>query len=1294
MAEIDSLQINISVSSGDAERKIERISEVLSALKQTVSGGIKGLSKFSDSLSEIVSVANMLSDTAPTQIEKLSNSLLSFQKLANIKISSSIANQINSISTFVESLDSNKVEKFNNSIISISNAIDHLVDQSNRVHSALGRIPDVVDKVAFSNGKLTTSVAKSSNQISLFGTSLESIGFRDALRSAHSVFEEVSNIVGNFIDTANQYVETQNFFRVSMRNFYDDALAYSELVNEKMGIDPSLWMNTQGTFMLMASGFGISSEKAYKLSKGLTELSFDISSLRNLKPEEVVNKLRSALAGEIEPIRELGISISQATLEEYALSKGIKESVSAMSEQEKALLRSIKVMEDASRIGYVGDFVKTLESPANSLRILDQQLNQLNRTIGNVFLPIVVQVIPWIQAFTMVVTDGIKSMASFLGIEMPEWDMSDWEETTFGFSETEDAITSATGAAKEFKRQLMGIDELTILQGPASVDDSLGGISGWAGELDIPVIWDEQMLGRINTEAEELKKKLEEILPLIGLIATAFATWKLTEKFTKGLESVSKFDKFLGTVVITAGATLLFDSIKEILFGDGLTWDSLLKGTAGGALVGGGIGAMLAKHLGLTWRGGVLTGGLIGFSASVVVVSISSILKEGITWQNLMLGTAGGIGLGVLLAKKLGLSFVSGGFFGGAIALSLSLLVNGIHDIIVGEDINLPSIVGGSALLGGAVGKSILSKLGLTVGASGLPFFFITAGITMAVSSVAWQLSNGVDVFGALATVLGTALSGAGIGFAVGGVPGAGVGFLVGMVAGIVIEAFAIDASGKAAYEATEGFKVMSEILERSQLTSDHAASSISNLSGSLDNIEHTMADFSLAQKLVDEIYAINDNANATNYELALMATKVETLNGLNIDGLSLSINETTGRVVETKKSVDELILSLQEEAKMSAIRDLLVQSYKDQYAAAVDANRALRDYDAASQSLLKTAEDLNATPWYDIQRRSELQKKQEKETEAVYAAQKAYSDAMDAVDKLDDAINLYSGELVDLKLAEGEIGTGVVKGLSAVELSMQGTAENMVGYGENIAETLRHSIDENTKESEYRNIWGKIGDWFADVFGIHSNSRLMKEYGGYITGGLLEGIKGNFGDIYSFFEDSLAEIWSAITSFFSPTKWKNVGENAINSLTKSLTSSLKTVEDIGSGIVEKIGDFSEINSSLNATNDIDRKNNGNLFEVNSKKIPIVPNHRNILLQNSFDFSGEAISNSNHATDNFRSSLQSSNDNIVNAVMSIGHMIVRSIEENSGTPVYVNGRQITSYQNQVNRMYGKPQQNV
>lgn len=389
--------------------------------------------------------------------------------------------------------------------------LNELIDTLGRLKSA-STVGGAFGNLKKQISGIGSSADKASKSFGVLKSVIKGLGLR-----------QIASYVGGAVASINEYVETVNLFQVSMGEFYDEAMAYSQLVSEKMGVDPAQWMRSQGVFMSMAKGFGVTKEQAYALSESLTELSYDIGSLYNEDVESAATRLQSALAGEIEPIRRLGISIGQATLQEYALSKGINESVASMTEQEKALLRSLKLIEGAGSIGAIGDFAKTLESPANAIRILKQQFVQLGRAIGSVFIPIVVQVIPYIQAFVSVLTDMISALATFVGFEIPEWDNKSWDAN---FSGAADAVDDTTAAVKKLKTATVGIDELNIISPDTGSGAGDGGISGWAADLEIPDLWDKAEIAAINTEAEKLRGVMGTILELALLIGAAFAGWK------------------------------------------------------------------------------------------------------------------------------------------------------------------------------------------------------------------------------------------------------------------------------------------------------------------------------------------------------------------------------------------------------------------------------------------------------------------------------------------------------------------------------------------------------------------------------------------------------------------------------------------------------------------------------------------------------------------------------------------------------------------------------------------------
>ena len=600
--DIDSLQIEIEATSSDAAAKIDALATALTNLKAAAKGGA-GLTTVSKQMQALASAAASLNNTGIGKLRKIApalNALSSVQKSSGL---SSTVNALSKLSSVSESLKGNSIKEFASQMNQVASAMRPLATEMQKVSNGFSAFPIRIQKIIQSNTGLSASNNKAAKSFGVLGTGISSTTAK--LGIYYLAFQRVANMASDWIKSANDYIENVNLFQVSMGEFYDEAFAYAELLNDRLGIDPSEWMRAQGVFMSMANGFGLARQQAYDLSEGLTELAYDLSSLYNEDVSESILRLQSALSGEIEPIRRLGISISQATLQEYALAHGIDESVISMTEQEKALLRSLVLMEGAGRIGAIGDFAKTLESPANALRVLRQQITQLGRAIGTALLPIIIQIIPWVQAFVEVLTDAIRALATFLGFTMPEWETSDWATgITDGASDAEDAIGGATSAAKEMKKALLGIDELTILE-PSNAGGSGGmsGGSGWASNLEIPNIWDKNAILEIQTKADEVKKVLEEVLyDYVLPIGTALAAWKIAKTLSPELKALNAL---LSGLMIYTGISLIVDGITEVLFGDGLTWESILNGGAGGLLTGAGVGSLLAKKLGLTWAGGI-----------------------------------------------------------------------------------------------------------------------------------------------------------------------------------------------------------------------------------------------------------------------------------------------------------------------------------------------------------------------------------------------------------------------------------------------------------------------------------------------------------------------------------------------------------------------------------------------------------------------------------------------------------------------------------------------------------------
>lgn len=485
---------------------------------------------------------------------------------------------------------------------------------------------DAMKSVTKESRKSEGALKDVNKQTKIFGTSASSANLRSLLKDVYGFARRAYGKIKSLVDAGTDYVETINLAQVAMKDYFAEAEAYANRVNDKLGVDPAAWLKTQATFMAMGTGFGFAEDKAYQLSKALTELSYDISSLYNEDIETATQRLQSAFAGEIEPIRRLGISISQATLEEFALSKGITESVSAMTEQEKSLLRTLKIIEDSKKIGAVGDLARTIEQPANALRVLDQQFTQLKRTVGTTFIPLLINVIPYLQAATELLTDMVSGIATLVGFEMPEWDADSWSGLENGADGVTGSIEEATEAAKELKRQTAGFDELNVLSAnDGSGISADGGTSSWINDLEIPSLWDDTVLDQIADKTKEIKENIGPVVDGVMAFSAALLTLKFASGFIADAKAFNnifgegKYKQMIGASLLISGIVMGVDTGKLIVEGEDVTLESIGTAAAsalGGYFIGSAVGGPVGGAIGAV--SGILLGAAVTFTSFVI----------------------------------------------------------------------------------------------------------------------------------------------------------------------------------------------------------------------------------------------------------------------------------------------------------------------------------------------------------------------------------------------------------------------------------------------------------------------------------------------------------------------------------------------------------------------------------------------------------------------------------------------------------------------------------------------------
>lgn len=515
-----------------------KLTELYVSIQQLSSVGKGNLSSISKGILKAVEPLKAISAIQiPT--EKITQLARALEPLTQIGKSNfnSIVSGLLKIKDVTQQLSDANLEKFATQIQRVATAMRPLADEAAKVYIGLKWLPSIVNKVIGSNGKLSNSNYAAAKSYNVLGLGISSITAKFGIMVL--VARHMGNMVGVWITKSNEYVENLNLFDVSMGKYAQEALEYAQKINKSMGVDMSEWIRNQGIIMDMSKSFGVAEETAYKMSKALTQLAYDYSSLYNIKVVESMQKVQSAIAGEIEPVRRLGKDISVARLQTELLSLGFDMNVESMTQSEKTMLRTISLLKQSTSA--MGDYSRTLESPANQMRIFSARVGEMVRALGNMFIPMISAVLPYLTAFVQIITEAASAIALFLGFELPKFDYSGMESVGSSIGGIEDGLDDATSSAKKLKGMLAGFDELNVIQ-PQDTGASAGAGIGNIGLSDA-----------LTSELDRLTKDYDEIF--------GNSVKQKTEEITKSMkayfESLIPFFEGIGTVLLSAWDTIL-----------------------------------------------------------------------------------------------------------------------------------------------------------------------------------------------------------------------------------------------------------------------------------------------------------------------------------------------------------------------------------------------------------------------------------------------------------------------------------------------------------------------------------------------------------------------------------------------------------------------------------------------------------------------------------------------------------------------------------------------------------------
>ncbi len=753
MADVDitSLSVEISAESQGAELNIDKLATAISNLRtkgnvtkvvnsldklagsiatlKQASAGMSGLDKitsFLNGLSNVNTTASTKSiNTVVNAIKKipatvsglngvdfysmsgsitqLTNALapLSILDASNLKALGSAFNAIGKVPDLTDKLKATDLDSFASSCQKISAALAPLASQLDKVGNAFAKLPPQLSKVVTQANRVTAANEK--QRKSYLSLSNQMNGFMRNMAKLVSL-KAIAEYLGNAVAKFNDFYEATDLFHNAMGNLSGEADTLISKMQGLLGVDPTKAMTYMATIQSLGTSFGLTSDKAYILSKNLTQLAYDEGSYWNKNVAETFTAMSSAISGEIEPIRRLGVDLSQARLQQELLALGFNKQVSSLSQADKAVLRYIAIMKQTANVQ--GNLAQTIQSPANQIKILKAQLDMLAKSVGSLLYPAMKSILPPLIAAVQLIREFVQWVAKLMGVKVVFTDFTKSAGSVGGIGDAMDDTTDSTKkAAKALKDYTMGFDELNIIDPTQGSSGSGGGASAGniLGDVDLSGY---DMFKQYNEEfakqIDAIKQKIKAMLPLIATVATALAAWKLTNLITDIVDAISKMNALksivLGLGVFTVGVVLEITGIKDAIENgvNGKNFAEIvlgaLIGTTGAAILGKGIAQFIVTGFGNTAvgaaikaAGGSTAGAIIGAAVGGVVTGIPMFVtgvydavKNGLNTLNGILiplgSTMAGAGIGAIIGSL-------GGPIGTGIGTLIGLIVGGLTDV-------------------------------------------------------------------------------------------------------------------------------------------------------------------------------------------------------------------------------------------------------------------------------------------------------------------------------------------------------------------------------------------------------------------------------------------------------------------------------------------------------------------------------------------------------------------------------------------------------------------------------------
>lgn len=575
----------------------------VSAIESTVTRVVGSLARLSNSgqyISNVTTEFPILGEQVVKLVGKLSSA--NAIDISITKVVEGIAKLANAGKRVGETVAN--LDKLGNGVMNLLKKLQN----APQINSNVANTIQGLGNLASSGSRISTVSDGASTSTKKLGNALSSL--KDKLKSAHKSSKGFVSSIGMFyakfflviravkkfgqaIGSAQDYIEEFNYFSVALdkvgkdsaKQFkkagYNSAEEYAESFRKRfgklqkqltgydvdyntgdatnafshnLGLDLTEVMNYNAAIAQITNSAGMLGETSIDSAKALTMLSADWASLSNLDTADVMQNFQSGLVGQSRALYKYGIDITSAGLAQTAMNHGITESIKNLSQQSKMQLRVLTMLEQ-SKVAYA-DLARTINQPANQLRMLQAGFKKLSLTIGSLFMPIVQKLYPYMNAVVMVLQDFAQWVAKLAGIKLGDTDGSRKTPEVPDYSDaaddTDKVAKNMDKTAKKTKKaadNLQGFDIVNKLQDNSDSDSGDTDPSGGNANIDLSKdisdalknyekIWDNAFKSNQNKAVELYKKMKKAILDAwkggdFTSLGSALANW-----INKGMRNI------------------------------------------------------------------------------------------------------------------------------------------------------------------------------------------------------------------------------------------------------------------------------------------------------------------------------------------------------------------------------------------------------------------------------------------------------------------------------------------------------------------------------------------------------------------------------------------------------------------------------------------------------------------------------------------------------------------------------------------------------------------------------------